>query len=247
MRQLIINCDDFGLSPGVSGGIIEAIKSGVASSTTVMTCIDDDFLNYKDDLMGLNASVGLHLQLTSGTPRLDVAMIPSLVNDSGTFHRDKNKVESADPNEILREWLAQYERFTELGFRPSHLDSHHHIHKKSNVLPVFLKLAKKLNLPIRILKSKIFSKQALPERRVLCVTKFYGDGADMENIYNAFDDHDHVDKLELMCHPGNVDAELRERSSYVDNRAVELGILTSEELKEKLNEKQIEIINWNSI
>ena len=36
MRYLIVNGDDFGLSPGVSRGIIEAHRHGILTSTSLM-------------------------------------------------------------------------------------------------------------------------------------------------------------------------------------------------------------------
>jgi len=36
MRRLIINADDFGLSPGVSRGILRAYREGILTSTTFM-------------------------------------------------------------------------------------------------------------------------------------------------------------------------------------------------------------------
>ncbi len=35
-KKLIVNADDFGLSPGVNKGIIEAYLNGILSSTTLM-------------------------------------------------------------------------------------------------------------------------------------------------------------------------------------------------------------------
>ena len=35
-KQLIVNADDYGLTPGVSRGILEAHLKGIVTSTTVM-------------------------------------------------------------------------------------------------------------------------------------------------------------------------------------------------------------------
>lgn len=39
-RVLIINADDFGLSPGINYGIIDAHRRGVVTSTTAMMTAD---------------------------------------------------------------------------------------------------------------------------------------------------------------------------------------------------------------
>ena len=42
MRSLIVNADDFGLTRGVSAGILAAHRHGIVSSTTVMITLDPD-------------------------------------------------------------------------------------------------------------------------------------------------------------------------------------------------------------
>jgi chitin disaccharide deacetylase len=48
--------------------------------------------------------------------------------------------------------------------------------------------------------------------------------------------------VELMCHPGRVDDALRRRSSYVEERQLELAALCAPELPERLRERGIELI-----
>ncbi len=60
--KLIINADDFGLSPGVNEAILELGKLGTVTSTTVMT----NMPYYKDivKLLSLkNIGIGLHCNL----------------------------------------------------------------------------------------------------------------------------------------------------------------------------------------
>ena len=247
MKNIIINCDDFGMTEGVSRGIVEAITNGVASSTTVMTCVSDGFLDCKRELAGLDASVGLHLQLTSGIPCLGPEKVGTLIGEDGLFHANKNEVLSADPKEIMAEWLAQYERFTELGFRPTHLDSHHHIHKKSNVLPAFMELSEKLNLPYRILKSKCMRHLCGECGAVVCSTAFYNDNLCVETLLAAISQYGDGEVVEVMCHPGYCDDELREKSSYADKRQVELDILTSDESRIELEKRGIRVVDWRFV
>jgi predicted glycoside hydrolase/deacetylase ChbG (UPF0249 family) len=64
MRKLIINADDFGYSPGINKGIIEAHTRGVVTSTSVMVnaIAADEAATLKDHP---ELSVGLHLQLNN--------------------------------------------------------------------------------------------------------------------------------------------------------------------------------------
>ena len=47
-QKLIVNADDFGLTPGVNYGIIEAFKYGILTSTTLM--INQPFVEHAIDL-----------------------------------------------------------------------------------------------------------------------------------------------------------------------------------------------------
>ncbi len=65
--RLIVNADDFGLTEGVSAGIVDAIERGVVTATTAMVAIDasERLARLGPRIAG---RVGLHLQLTGGIP-----------------------------------------------------------------------------------------------------------------------------------------------------------------------------------
>ena len=68
MKRLIINADDFGLSPGVNRGILEAFKDGILTSTTMMVNMEHfdeavEIAHRHPDL-----PVGIHLSLLWGPP-----------------------------------------------------------------------------------------------------------------------------------------------------------------------------------
>lgn len=59
MKILIVNADDFGYSPGVNKGIIEAHKDGIVTSTSVM--VDSVAANEAKELLKYpKLSIGLH-------------------------------------------------------------------------------------------------------------------------------------------------------------------------------------------
>src|SRR2546427_12973318 len=82
-RRLIVNADDFGLTPGVSAGILAAHRHGIVSSTTVLAtaAIDAESLSALRD-SGLG--VGLHVNLTLVRP---LSGARSLVDGAGRFVR----------------------------------------------------------------------------------------------------------------------------------------------------------------
>src|SRR4030095_8186486 len=85
-RTLIVTADDFGLTAGVSRGILEAGARGIVTSTTVMVNrpIDPELIA-RLEASGLGA--GLHLNLTLGTPIADPRRVPSLGGGEGRFIR----------------------------------------------------------------------------------------------------------------------------------------------------------------
>jgi len=83
-RRLIVNADDFGLTPGVSAGILAARRHGLVTSTTVLVTADPD----REQLARARAEglgLGLHVNLTLGRPLTGAR---SLVDASGRFVRD---------------------------------------------------------------------------------------------------------------------------------------------------------------
>ena len=147
---VVFNADDFGMTESVTRSIVEATDKGVIRSTTAMVCRGNDKLIRKW-APHVNGGIGLHLQLTDGIPCLPASRIRSLVTDEGHFHRSPRTLAATtiDASELQAEWRAQLDRLRGLGIRPSHLDSHHHIHRNAAVLPVYLALAQENKLAVR--------------------------------------------------------------------------------------------------
>jgi chitin disaccharide deacetylase len=130
MKRLIVNADDFGYTPGVTRGILRAHKNGIVTSTTVMINMP-----YAEESLRMareqapDLGVGLHLNLTAGTPLSAPNLVPDLVDKNGEFLSRETllpKLSSIDPGQLACEIQAQAQRFVELmGKPPDHLDSHH--------------------------------------------------------------------------------------------------------------------------
>jgi predicted glycoside hydrolase/deacetylase ChbG (UPF0249 family) len=120
VRCLIVNGDDFGLSPGVNRGIMEAHRRGVLTSTSLMVlrpaCDDAVDLTRRAPLL----SVGLHLEL-------------------GDLDRD--------PAAVVRDQFVRFERA--LGRPPTHVDGHRDLHLRAEWLPHVLIYAGRCGIPVR--------------------------------------------------------------------------------------------------
>src|SRR3989304_6285375 len=151
IRALIVNADDFNLTAGVCRGIAEAHRAGIVTSTTAMVNLPGlrDNLGHIQDLRLLG--LGLHLNLTFGPPVSPAEKVRSLLGPDGRLVRDPaRQLESADPEEIAREWDAQLEVFlTAVGCPPPPLHPHHARHAPPPASEIALDLAQRLRVPLR--------------------------------------------------------------------------------------------------
>lgn len=255
IKKLIINADDFGYTPGVTQGIIEAYKKGIITSTTALS-VSKHFLPSMETVL-INAPslpIGVHLTLTlqGGKPILPIDLVPSLVDENGNFWNQNIFEEKVNLEEVYIEWEAQILRFIESGKRPDHMDSHHNVHgKNEELLKVALSLAKKYNLPLRNA-----SRSPSTEYYIECydtiqttdkiLPNFYGENATYITLKKILDEIVISDKeiFEMNVHPAFVDALLLESSSYALERVNEFKILTSKEVKKLIKQKGILLTNY---
>ena len=93
--------------------------------------------------------LGVHLTLVEERPLLDPARIRSLVRSDGRLHAGAAQFAARYAlgrirfDEVAQEWKAQLDRVLAQGIRPSHLDSHQHLHLLPRVLDVALDLARR--------------------------------------------------------------------------------------------------------
>jgi predicted glycoside hydrolase/deacetylase ChbG (UPF0249 family) len=131
--RLVVNADDFGMTPEISQGIIRAHREGCVTSTSV--------LGNCTDLAGARAAlaqapdlgVGVHLALVGGPPVSPAGEVASLLGSDGQL--------LSRPREFLKSWMKgtiqaahvqieidnQIARIVDAGLRPDHLDTHHHM------------------------------------------------------------------------------------------------------------------------
>jgi predicted glycoside hydrolase/deacetylase ChbG (UPF0249 family) len=131
--RLVVNADDFGLSPGISRGIVRAHHEGIVTSTSLLgNC--GDFDEVRAMLAGTpELGVGVHLALVGRGPIADPASVPSLLTSGGRFHESGRDFIAAwskrriDAGDVEREFDAQIARVRDAGLKVDHLDTHHHL------------------------------------------------------------------------------------------------------------------------
>lgn len=145
---LIVNADDFGMTTGISAGILAAHHDGIVTSTSILANgrALPQFAGRLRDAPRLG--VGVHLAAVGeDRPLLSTAEIPSLVDRHGQFPPTWRRflVRAAagrvDPSDLAREFLAQLDRVQALGLPITHLDAHQHLQLWPLVREVVLELA----------------------------------------------------------------------------------------------------------
>jgi predicted glycoside hydrolase/deacetylase ChbG (UPF0249 family) len=262
-KSLIFNADDYGRSPEISEGIRAAHKYGVVTSTTCMmniaTTADDISLALKESPM---LGLGVHLVLTMGQPLSAHGAVKSLTDQQGSFFKYGQVLKSL-PNlnseEVRTEWQAQIDAFIKAaGKKPDHLDSHHHASYFSPALfRVMLELAKEYDCPIRFPftarapgewgKMQRYVPDLLnefkPRRPDHFIAEFYDQQATSDVLIKLINELGEG-VSELMCHPGFVPDAFVNESTYNTLRQRELGILIDPAIRNAIEEREIELINF---
>jgi predicted glycoside hydrolase/deacetylase ChbG (UPF0249 family) len=130
-KVVILHVDDVGMSWDSNQGAIEAIEKGVATSLSIMMPCPwvPGFAHYLKAHPQTDA--GLHLTLTSEwqdyrwAPLSGKPTTPGLVDSEGAMWASVDEVvKHATADEVEAEIRAQLQRARDLGFEPTHLDSH---------------------------------------------------------------------------------------------------------------------------
>ena len=131
-KQLLIRCDDVGMSHTVNLAVRELIETGVPFSTSVM--IACPWYLEAVEILKANPQIGVGIHLTLNSewqhfkwgPVLGAAKVPSLVDANGHFYASEKEFAAADVDlaEVEMELRAQVERALRAGLRVDYLDYH---------------------------------------------------------------------------------------------------------------------------
>lgn len=218
MKKIILNNDDLGISSSVNDATLELYKLGIIKSATLLVCapkakeISKEFLN--DDF-----SLGVHFSLTIFEP-LTNGLKHCVENNSFKkidFLRFGREIIKEEVGDIENEFRAQLKEFINItGKLPSHIDSHHHIHKIGNVGEAIENIAKELNIKIRDVGDKKITSLYHPTNLNNYNTK---------NVYEFITILNGVPECcDIMTHVATSN-DLSHISSYNENRVVEYNFL----------------------
>jgi chitin disaccharide deacetylase len=155
-KNLIINADDFGKDKLINDAIVFCLNHGLINSTSLMVA-EAGFEEALDFIAKYDyKNVGIHINLTDGKP-LSNFDLDYFLQENGFW--DPNKVWSPKilkkevSGKIEKEIKEQIEKMADHVFLPKHMNSHHHCHTTPFLFPIFLKVAQKFKIKIRLAQS----------------------------------------------------------------------------------------------
>ena len=159
-RLLIINADDFGMCHAINVATLQALRDGVASSTTLMTPCP--WAPHALQLLTEHPEIpfGVHLTLICEHhayrwgPLTSKDIVPSLIDEAGYFHgldQLPELVARIKLDEVEAEFRAQIEAVLNAHLRPTHLDWHCLADGgRADIFELTLRLAREYGLALRV-------------------------------------------------------------------------------------------------
>lgn len=265
VKRLVVNADDFGFTPDVNDGILRSHLEGIVRSASLMA--NGPAFEHAVRIAHQHPSlgVGCHLTLVQGE---------SVALPGTQLPRSAGRLLASPPtlHEALRELQAQIEALLDRGIRPSHLDTHQHVHLMPVVLEAVATLADRFRIPwirkpfdtplglapvlraglaLAIRPWRIPFEERL--RRADCRTSdyfagFVGTGAMDARWLVALLAGLPGGTGELMCHPGICGSELRRADTRLkQSREIEMRALCSSEVRQAVAEHGIELLSYRDL
>jgi len=172
VRNLIVNADDLGLTPGVNRAIVETHTGGVVSSATLMAsgaAFEDAVIAARSSQ---NLSIGCHVVLVDGTPvspphAVDTLVAirsaePDMFFSSLSAFAARATLGGFDRDQLVAEITAQIKKIQSTGLPVTHLDTHKHAHIFPEILVALLRAAKICG--VRAIRNPFVPLKAMPAR-----------------------------------------------------------------------------------
>jgi predicted glycoside hydrolase/deacetylase ChbG (UPF0249 family) len=258
--SVIVTADDLGLSAGVTRGVLEAHRSGVVRSTSLLVTFPAAEEAAALALAEPDLEIGLHIDLVGGRPASDPAAVPSLCDKDGRFYplpafTRRLFTGQVRASELAAELRAQTARARAWGVPALAWDSHRHVHLMPPVALVVGRVARELGvrwvrraraprLRTQLKTASLHAASLVSELalRGLGGPAWYVDltshrprldatGVALLAAYGGLG--------ELSAHPGYVDDDLRKRDVLVDERTDDLALLTDPLLRTALGQSGV--------
>jgi predicted glycoside hydrolase/deacetylase ChbG (UPF0249 family) len=229
-RALIVNADDFGRSARINEGIVQAHEHGIVTSASLMVRWPAAAAAATYAASHPSLSVGLHFDLCEWSFA------------DGEWSASYEVLAGSERSSVQAELERQLEAFSELvGRRPTHLDSHQHVHRDEPVRSALQAAGARLRVPVR---------EGAPG--ITYRGDFYGqdgrgapyqEGISRERLIAIIRSLP-AGTTELGCHPA---AEPELESSYAHERPVELSVLCDPAVAAAVRDERVELCTFADV
>jgi hopanoid biosynthesis associated protein HpnK len=271
VRRLIVSGDDLGLHPGINAGVLRCHREGIVTSASLCP----NGAAFEDAVAGLRGApdldVGIHLTLVGESPTLPADRLPTLApggrlpgHFTSLFLR--LALGRVRESEVEEELTAQVARARDAGLRPSHLDSHQHVHLHPALLPIVVRVARRFGIgamrasrrleSARSLRSALLTlasrrgARRLREAQVRTPDALVGiaetgrlDEARLQALVAALPEG----TSELVCHPGAGDGAIGSAYGWGFGWDAEAAALTSPAVRETVRREGVRLIAYRDL
>ncbi|MGC3995513.1 MAG: ChbG/HpnK family deacetylase [Propionicimonas sp.] len=263
-HKLLCQADDYGITDAVSAGIRKGIRDGLIRNTGLFTNMPSSVSAVAD--LDVDVCLGQDFNFVTGRPLCSPAEVPDLVDSSGRFRTSGAVVAAGtvvgsqggimlefeqDPypiDQVMREANAQYERFLDLvGKKPEYL--HPHSLVTANTHAVIAELAERHGIVFAMdhadqigahFLTNTWNPKPFPLERQL------GTNVEEEVLAVIPEVLDHDTTL-MIAHPGFLDDELFQITTYTVIRMKDLAMYCSPRLREWVESHDVELVSWRDV
>ena len=255
--KLLIQSDDYGMTPAVADGIIYGITHGVVRNTGLFSnmpwaaeCVEK-IRAYLDQI-----AFGIDLNASTGSSLLGYDKVPNLCHPDGSFLTSKeNRAadetaenhDHVDHDQLYAEFDAQVQKFIELvGKVPDYI--HAHAYGTATTERVRREIAQKYDRPYSKTTADLLIGNYAKMGWYIMGSPEAQLNEDLESFIvenrSGFDKDGYG---YLITHCGYADARLFELSSFNLCRVKDLEALTSDRVKNWIRENNIELITFKDL
>lgn len=245
MKRLVVTADDFGLTPGVTDGILAAHRDGIVTRTSIIAA--GRAFEYAVEQARAHPSLGLGLHFTLVEEQAVSDPRVQLPKSYGGVVLGRVPLSFVEA-----ELRAQLRKCLDAGLTLTHIDSHQHVHALPSIMGIVLRVAeehgiRRVRLPLDLPSLRSPAKSALcwlarydaarNPGRFVCdrMAGLFESGSLNEAALLRIVDLLGEGITELVCHPGHADALCREHYAHWNYHwDTELAALTSPKVRERL-------------
>jgi hopanoid biosynthesis associated protein HpnK len=280
-RKIIINADDFGLCNGVNRAVVQAHTQGILTSATIMANMPDARQAIELARQLPTLGVGVHLNLSEGKPVSKDPCVNCLLDTDSQFAYSPLRLSILSiisrriRNAIATELAAQIQWVINNGLKPTHLDSHKHIHNFPSIFPIVCELAKNFRIAairwpfepkevsrkpwpplgeggrkragiIRVM-AKINRRQNPAFFKTQAVLGIAHTGKIDIDFLKVAIIHSRVGTTEIITHPGFIDGLDQGKTRLVQQRKMELDALCDKGIKQYFKDAAVKLVHYGQI